>query len=183
MSTFTFHPEDARKPIVFEQVFAELPGGGVVASLDHDIPAGTAVGLTSDGYHAIIKSYVTASSVGSSDANVKLVKGSGIAEGDFIAYGNKAVAVTAVDKSNPDYDVATATMGVTIPQGALLYQAKAASASAAAPALTPLYVTGDVVPANSGNVIVRLVNGANLRKETANVAPEVVAHMKSIALV
>ena len=47
----------------------------------------------------------------------------------------------------------------------------------------PVYLVGDDVPANSGDFMVKLVNGANIRKETAPVADEVVAQMKGISKV
>ena len=106
-----------------------------------------------------------------------------MAVGDVIATGKKGVACTAVDTSNAAYDVVTVSLGTVLAAGTVLYQAAAASASAAAPIYTPLFVTGAEVPANSGDVPTRLVNGANLRKATANVAAEVVALMKSVELV
>ena len=53
----------------------------------------------------------------------------------------------------------------------------------AAPKYTPTFILGTCVPAGEGDKEVRLINGANLRKETANVATEVVALMKGIELV
>lgn len=67
--------------------------------------------------------------------------------------------------------------------GKVLYQAKAADESSAEPIYTPVYVTGNSLEANKGDQPVRLINGANLRKETANVASEVAALLPMIALV
>ena len=67
--------------------------------------------------------------------------------------------------------------------GTVLYQAKAASESEAEPIYTPVYVTGNRLVANEGDQSVRLINGANLRKETANIASEVAALLPMIALV
>ena len=44
-------------------------------------------------------------------------------------------------------------------------------------------MTGNWVYANEGDQLVRLINGANLRKETVNIAPEVVALLPTIKLV
>ena len=117
------------------------------------------------------------------DTSIKIAKGSGVAVGDIIATGKKGVACTAIDTSNEEYDLVTVTLGVAVTEGSVLYQAKEASASAAEPLVAPDYVTGNWVHANKGDQLVRLINGANLRKETANVAPEVVALLPTIKLV
>lgn len=93
------------------------------------------------------------------------------------------MACTAVDTSATDKDVVTVTLGVDIDAGTVLYQAKAASADAAEPIYTPVFVTGNRLEAKEGDQSVRLINGANLRKETANVASEVAALLPMIALV
>ena len=83
---------------------------------------------------------------------------------------------------------------MAVAEGTTLYQAKEASASAAEPLAAPEYVTGNWVYANEGDQLVRLINGANLRKEkitqlaylrkeTVNIAPEVVALLPTIKLV
>lgn len=183
MARFTFNDPAKGEVDAIETVWGEKAGGGVVASSTFDIPATTAVGLNAEGVYAPIKAYRLVSAVGTSDTTIKIAKGSGIAVGDVIGYGTKSVASTKVDTSNADYDKVTVTMGVTIAAGAVLYQSKVASASEAAPVYEPEFITGNVVPANVGNFPVRLINGANLNKAAANVAPEVVARMKMVALV
>lgn len=111
-------------PVVFEQVFAEKPAGGVIPNPAHDIMPGTAL----DASGKPIKAYRLTKAVGSSDTTIQIEKGSGIASGDIIGHGKKAVASTKVDTSNPNYDIVTVTMGVEIAIGTVLYQAKAASA-------------------------------------------------------
>ena len=170
------------EPIYIEQVFAEKPGGGVVANPAFDVPPTTAVGKSGNQF-AVIKAYKLHAAVEAVDTKIKIAKGSGVAVGDIIATGKKGVACTAVDTSKDEYDEVTVTLGVTVAEGTVLYQAKAASTDAAAPIVTPDYVTGDWVHANKGDQLVRLINGANLRKETANNAPEVVALLPTIKLV
>ena len=68
-------------------------------------------------------------------------------------------------------------MGVEIAIGTVLYQAKAASADSAEPIYQPAYILGSPAYAE-GDQEVRLINGANLRKETAPISEEVVAMMK-----
>lgn len=181
-TNFTHTPAAEPDKVYFEQIYAEKPGGGLVANPDTDLPPTTAVGKSGDQFVAI-KAYKLHAAVTASDTKIKIAKGSGVAVGDVIATGKKGVACTAVNTSNDSYDEVTVTLGVTVTEGVVLYQAKAASADAAAPIVTPDYVTGNWVHANKGDQFVRLINGANLRKETANIAPEVVALLPTIKLV
>lgn len=177
------HQDPAKvEPIYIEQVFAEKSGGGLVENPSFDAPPTTAVG-EKDGKFALIKSYRLTGAVAVADTTINIEKGSGVAVGDAIAFGKKAVACTAVDTSATDKDVVTVTLGVAVDAGTVLYQAKAADASAAEPIYKPVYVTGNRLTANEGDQLVRLINGANLRKETANIASEVAALLPMIALV
>lgn len=177
------HRDPAKvEPIYIEQVFAEKPGGGLVENPSFDAPPTTAVG-ENNGKFALIKGYRLVSAVVAADTTISIEKGSGIAVGDAIAVGKKAVACTAVDTTADDKDVVTVTLGVAVDAGTVLYQAKEASASAAEPIYKPVYVTGNRLRANEGDQPVRLINGANLRKETANIASEVAALLPMIALV
>ena len=176
-----FHHTPAGKPmpVVFEQVFAEKPMGGMVPNPDYDLLPGTAVNAEG----RPIKAYRLSKAVASADTTIQIEKGSGIMLGDFIGHGKKAVACTNVDTSNPNFDVVTVTLGADIAIGVVLYQAKAASASDAEPIYIPVYVLGGPVHAGQGDQETRLINGANLRKETAPIAEEVVAMLKNISLV
>lgn len=180
-TTFLDAPKTA--PVVIEQVFAEKPGGGLIANPDYEVKQGTAVYADGTKFKPI-KGYILNKANLEGDTTLQIVKGSGVKVGDALGYGKKAVAVTAVDTTNEEYDVATVTMGVAIPKGACLYEAASASASAAKPkSERPLYVVGNDVPAGKGDFPVRLINGANLRKETAPIAPEVAALIPTINLV
>lgn len=97
----------AVEPIVFEQVFAEKPGGGVVKNPAADISTGTAVGVNADGLFQA--------------ADGTTVKGE--------------------------------------------------------------YLTGAKVYAGKGDQTVRLINGANVRKESVTIAEAVLAQMPTIKLV
>lgn len=181
---FKINPAGKVEPIYFEQVYAEKPGGGLVANPSFDIPPTTAVAKdSSTGKYVPIKAYKVVENAASDATTIKIAKGSGIASGDVIGRVKKAVASTALDQSNADYDVVTVSMGVAITAGEVLYQAASASASSAVPYKTPEYVVGKTVFAGEGDQLVRLVNGANIRKETANIAAEVVALMPTIKLV
>lgn len=65
--------------------------------------------------------------------NIKIAKGSYLAMGMFIGNGSKGAKVTAIDKTNPDYDVVTvdATMGVALKEGDVLFEASAAGGTTA----------------------------------------------------
>lgn len=182
-----FHYNEAddtkRSKVYFEQIFAEKPKGGIVANPAFDVEASTAVGVGADGLFVPIKCYKLVAAVGSSDTSIRIAKGSGIVKNDIIGTGAKAVKCTNVNTSNEGYDVVTVTLGVQLANGTTLYQAKAESAEAAEPILKPVFVTGNEVEAGKGDQRVRLINGANLRKETACVAEEVAALMPTIALV
>lgn len=234
---FKFNPAEAPDPIYFEQIFAEKPGGGMLANPDYDVPKSVAVGKKANGMYAPIKAYRLVEAAEADATTIKIAKGSGVKKGDVMATGKVAVACTNVDSTtSEDYDVVTVALGVAINAGKVLFEAAAESVEAgyydaestdegalkvvasgattgqinladvtpykgeksplaandyvvkkeqadAEPKYQPLYILGTFVQKGEGDYEVRLINGANLRKETANVADEVVALMKSIALV
>lgn len=165
---------------VFEQIFAELPGGAMVSNPSFDIPIGTAMGYDAEGKLKPIKAYKLTKAVASEDTTIQIAKGSGVEVGDIIATGKKGVACTTIDDTSKDFDTVTVTLGVAVDSDKVLYQAGTASASSAKPIYTPVYILGNVVYANAGDQMSKLVNGANIRKESCNVADEVVALMKSV---
>lgn len=182
--TNRFYVKDpaAKNPIIFDQIFAEKVGGGLVKNSSFDLYPGMAV--SEDGN--IIKAYKVVEDAAEDATSIKIAKNSGIAKGDVIAKGNVGVACTAVDTTtSADFDTVTVTLGVAVSKGYVLYQAASAStnSSPAAPIHTPKYLLGEFIPANSGDELVKLVNGANVRKETALVADEVVALMKNISMI
>lgn len=176
---FHYQHAGAVKPVVFETIFAEKNGGGLLANCDFDAHEGMAVGLV-DGKFRPVKAFKVYEDAESGATTIKIEKGSGIAVGDIIGVGKKAVANTGVEATN-DYDIVTVSLAVAVKKGQWLFEAASASASSAAPKYAPAYILGTDVPAGSGDAMVKLVNGANLRKETAPVADEVVALMKGIA--
>ncbi len=197
---FEFNDPQNPKPVRIEgPVFAEKPGGGRVKEQDWDVPATTAVYQESDGTYSPIKAYRLAGAAKATDTAYKVEKGSGVTTDDFIGSGTEAKKVDEIDTSEEDYDLVTltATLGVVLSAGAVLYQAAGASAAAveaaesvtakdavlAEPLGTPVYVTGNDLRGGKGDQMVRLINGANLRKETANIASEVAALLPMIQLV
>lgn len=165
-------------PVVFDQIFAEKVGGGLVKNSAFDLYPGIAVSTDGD----VIKAYRVVENADSNASTIKIAKGSGVAKGDVIAKGKVAVACTAVDtSSSQDFDTVSVKLTVAVKTGDILYEAAAASADSAVPKHTPAFLLGQFVEANSGDELVKLVNGANIRKETAPVADEVVALMKSVS--
>ena len=188
------------EPVRIEQVFAEKPGGGLVANPDYDVPPTSAVGYdAATGLYKPIKCYKLVASVASSDTTIKIAKGSGVAKNDIIAHGKIGVKCTKVDDTNYSYDVVTVTLGVDInieSEDPWLYQSKVVSSAAvpasgddpavdavdAEPLYKPEYITGntDWVYAGEGDQSVKLINGANVRKETANISAEIEALLPTI---
>lgn len=191
---FKYNKAPQPEPVRIEMVFAEKPGGGLVANPDYDVPPTSAVGYdASTGLYKPIKCYKLVASVAASDTTIKIAKGSGIAKGDIIAHGKTGVKCTKVDDTNESYDVVTVTLGVSIDidvEDPWLYQSKVVSAAAdgsdpaveAEPIYKPEYITGktDWVYAGKGDQSVKLINGANVRKETANISAEIAALLPTI---
>lgn len=176
---FSFTGAATPEPVVFEKILGEKPGGGIVANPTFDIPKGTAVGF-SNGSLKPIKAYRLVKAVLVADTTIEIAKGSGVVVGDFIGNAKKAVACTAVNTTAADKDVVTVTLGVDINTDTVLYQAAAASASSAVPIYTPAYLTGEKVYAGEGDQPTKLVNIANVRKETVNASTEVLALLPTI---
>ncbi len=180
-----FKYKDAGKaePIYIESVIAEVAGGMLVANPSYDLKPSTALSVGSDGKLEPIKAYRLVADVASDATSIKIAKGSGIAQGDAIGKGKKAVACTAVDTSNAEYDLVTVTLGVSCKAGEVLYEASSASASSATPKGTAKFILGDYVFAGEGDKLAKVLVGGTLRKETALVANEVVASLPMIELV
>lgn len=180
---FKYNEAPAKEPVRIEQVYAEKPSGGVVVEPGFDAPETTAVGVLSSGKFGVIKGYRLIEAVAVADTTISIEKGSGVVKNDIIAYGKKGVKCTTVNSTDVNKDVVTVTMGVVIPAGTVLYQAKAESEDAAEPLYKPKYVTGNKIFAGKGDQPVRLINGANLRKETANIGEDIAAGLSNIELV
>jgi len=164
------------EPIVFDIIFAEKVGGGIVKNTAYDLPAGVAIDKSGNP----LKCYEVYEDAASDATSIKILKGSGIASGDVIGKGKKGVASTALDQSGDEYDVVTVSLGVAVTAGMRLYQATSASASSATFKYQPAFVLGESIPANSGDMLVKLVNGANVRKDNIHIADDVLAAMPLI---
>lgn len=179
---------DAPEPekVVFEVVFSEKEGGGTVdvTDIEGTVPAGTVVGEAAENIYKPIKGATLVKAIGAEDTAIEIAKGSGFKQGEFIAFGGKSVAITAINTSDASKDVlTTAAFGSTVPIGSKGFQAKAVKASGAEAIYTPAYLIGNKLEGGTVNNFVRLVNGASVRGVTTNIAPEILASLKSINIV
>ena len=196
---FKYNPAPKPCPVRIEQVFAECPGGGLVVDPGYDAEETTAVGKNADGKWAVIKSArLLAKATKGSTTAFDVAKGHGFKTGEFIGFGKEAIAISSITTTDPNKDVinvATAFTTSDIDAGKSFFQAKAAadgSSATAEPIYKPEYVistghpiavNGVVVPTGHGDIPVRLINGANLRKETACIGEDIEALMPGIKLV
>ena len=175
-------PAEAEK-IYFEQIFAEKPGGGIVGNVGVDFPPSTPV-YDANGRYTIMPFFKVYETASSTSKSIKIEPTDIDAENMPVAFKNKAVNYTSIEKMNGEFHrlELQESFGVEIPAGSILYFAESAGPNAVVLG-TPVFVTGDWVYANQGDQAVRLINGANLRKETANIASEVAALLPGINLV
>ena len=187
---FKVNEAPAKQPVIFDHIFAEKVGGGIVKNAAYDRHPGLAV--SADG--VCLKAARLVEAITTESTSIKVAKDSGFAVGEFVGSGvgesGVAVAITAIDSSHDDYDILTAPLGVALAKGAVVYQANAASAAAAGndpavlaePKVAPVFVLGTFLPANCGDELAKLVNGANVRKETALFPAEIAELMPGISL-
>ena len=193
---FQYNPAPKPCPVRIEQVFAERPGGGVVVDPGYDVPETTAVGDNGDGRFAVIKSArLLTKATKSTTKAFDVEKGHGFKQGEFIGYGKEAIAITSITDTDPNKDVINVSAGFTttdINAGESFFQAKAAadgSSATAEPIHKPEYIisvgdpiaqNGIAVPTGHGDIHVRLINGANVRKETACIGADIEALLPGI---
>jgi hypothetical protein len=177
-------PAEAEK-IYFEQIFAEKPGGGVVCNPGIDYPPSTPVYVNANKGNFYIFPTITVIEEVSADSSTIKVEKTEVSNGVSVGFGKKTIEIKSKNESNAEYDVLNirVAFGVKIPAGTKLYISAEESDDNGTPFDNPVFVTGDWVYANQGDQRVRLINGANLRKETANIASEVAALLPGINLV
>ena len=240
---FKVNEEPGKMPVIFDQVFAEKAGGGIVKNAAYDRHPGLAV--SEDG--VCLKAARLVEAITAVSTTIKVTKDNGFAVNDYVATGKIAVQITAIDKSHDDYDILTASLGVALAKGAVVFEATTASVEAveevaygyydadsetegalkvvassagegeialadvtpyhgiknlaandyvvlknkvdgvagvdATPKVVPAFVLGTFLPANCGDELAKLVNGANVRKEPALFPAEIADMMKGIHLI
>ena len=98
--------------------------------------------------------------------SLKIAKGSYLAQGMFLGTGTKGAKVTAIDKTNPDYDVITleATLGVAVKSGDVLFEASAAGGT------TPKNVANSALYEN--HKVTEGINSVALLQRAFEIEPE-----------
>lgn len=209
MGKFVFNDPPKKSPVRIEQVWAEKPGGGVV-HVTEDMPATTPVVANEDGTFMIPKAegYVTARvGTGTMDdgAVIGLEMTTAFHEGDFVAIeGNGQTTTRAVRieriEDGVEWEGVMLELATTIGTNFNCDDSPTRTAYKCepkegdgyyAPAIfsindggTPVYITGNDLKAEDGEYQpVRLINGANVRKETAVITEEQAAGMSGIHLV
>lgn len=195
---FVYNAAETPAPIRIEQVIAEKRGGGLLKDAGYNVPETTPVGLDTDGKYKVIKCAKVKTQYSGSGTSLVVEPGSGIAKDDFIAFGGMAVQVSAVSSAaDKDTLTITALTGKTINIGDFVYQAAKAATGAdaenmAEPIVKPIFIVSDGHPtarngivafAGNGDTPVRLINIANVRKETCCFGAEIEAMMPGITRV
>ena len=136
-------------------------------------------------YKAIKSAKVITKYNNGTGTTIEVAKGHGFQKGEFIAFGGMAKTISSITTSDPNKDTITinAVMtSVTINVGEHMYQAKAAVDTDAVPIVAPIYIVSDGHPTASNGIVaypgngdtpVRLINGANVRKETCNFGADI----------
>lgn len=180
-------PAEAEK-IYFEQIFAEKPGGGVVKVDDgieivRDVPPTTPVIELPDGRIEFEPQFTVLEDVevGSTTINIEVPF---FKCDDFtilsVEYEGELSKISSAKETEYGIQLTVENPFLRkITKGTVLW----VSYGNPEPNKNFKYVTGDWVYANEGDQAVRLINGANLRKETANIASEVAALLPGINLV
>lgn len=193
---FQYNEAEKPAPIRIEQVWAEKPGGGLLLDAGFDVPETTAAGLdTTTGKYKVIKSAKVHTKYAGSGTTIVVQKGSGFKQGEFIAFGKIAKTISKVDTSNAEKDTITideAFTGVNIEVGEHLFQATKdvdGSKEVATAIVKPVFIVaagdtsatnGIVAFAGNGDTPVRLINGANVRKETCNFGADIEEMMSGV---
>ena len=143
---------DTETPRVFMHKVADVRGGVAVnvSELGDDFLAeGAIIGKPdSAGLCHVVKVAVLAADLAAAGTSVNVKKGSHLKVGNVVMAdgGDKAVAITAIDKSNKAYDVLTITAIGKIDQGGYLIEASEAKDSGAAMKVEPFAVVGTGKP-------------------------------------
>lgn len=156
--------------VVFTAKLEDKVGGVCIAAADlvqAVLPAGTPVGLDSDGLAHVIKMAVMADAATDSAVAYKVDKGHDLKVGDPIASTTSSGAaydIVSIDTIKADYDTLTlgTTLGATLAADDVLFLAADETANAAALAFTPLGLTGhdiDIV-AGSNPLVDCIVRGS-----------------------
>lgn len=148
-------------PVGLISVIEDIQGGGTIARADvksvvDELPPLVVVGKDSNGLYHVVKTAKMQAAAGATDTAYKVVKGHLFVVGDVITpsgLAKVAAAITAIDKTNADYD--TITVGATLTAAAkdsiLVLANAAAAAGSAAYKYTPSAITMNKVDTTVAN--------------------------------
>jgi hypothetical protein len=171
---------------------ADIPGGVTVCGAEL-IPGtilaeGAAIAKGTDGLYHVIKTAKVSAAVGTSDTTIKVAKGSQFKVGDVImaGVGSKAVAITAISKTDASQDVITIAeaLGATVKEGAIIEQADKAAAKGAF-RYTPVALVGDSYDVEElGNHLVTAVTIGQFKEAVVPpVSDDIRAALKTIVFI
>lgn len=131
------------RSLCIEQVYEDIPGGGIVDPDDFKstttvMPEGTLLGKDSNGIYHIFKTAELYENEANTEVAYKVLKNHEFVVGDFlmaaIDTGSACYAITAINTSNANYDVLTVgtTLGLAMLDGDMLVQGTSEQASAGA---------------------------------------------------
>lgn len=161
-----YFKSESPEKLVFQSKLENIPGGVTVAVKDltrKRVGAGTPIGKDANGLYHVVKTAKMQADAASSATEYKVLKGHDFKVGDFLAYGSKGYAITAIDQSNADYDGLTVgtTLGA-VSTGEVLFEGDKAAATGVVFKYTPEALVGttfDVIP-NDNHITDAVIRGS-----------------------
>lgn len=145
--------KDSKTPHVFMHKIADIKGGVSVnvTELGCDyLPEGSVLSAPVNGICHVVKTATLTAEASATDVTYKVAKGHAFLVGDVVmlAEKSKAYTITAIDKTNKEYDTITVntTLGSTAKVGDMLMEASAEKASASALKYAPFALVGTGKP-------------------------------------
>jgi len=140
---FVNNENGTERSLCIEQVYEDIPGGGIVDPDDFKttttvMPEGALLGKDSNGIYHIFKTAELYENEANTEVAYKVHKNHEFVVGDFlmaaIDTGSACYAITGITTSNANYDVLTigTTLGLAMLDGDMLVQGTAEAASAGA---------------------------------------------------
>lgn len=140
MNNYSTKKEYQHMPFIIREL-EDKAGGGSIAMADLDksvsdcVAPGFFVGRDEKGLYHLLVAAVLSTAAAADATSYQVKKNSQFKIGQFVTSGDvagvKAYAITAIDRSNPEYDVITVgtSLGKALPEGKTLHQVKAEDAA------------------------------------------------------
>lgn len=149
--------KDVRQKRVLQHRIADIRGGVSVSVKDLGgdyLHEGTPLSAPVAGVCHVVKTATLYADLTATDTVIKVEKGHHFLVGDVVltATDGKAVAITAVDKTNKDYDSLTVAAGLAAKKGECIAEAKEATTGTnSALRYAPLAIAGTGKPVNASD--------------------------------